>query len=303
MERLADALGMWRGLPSDGLRVDTRNCVPFVALAREYTSLVTEAARAALGCGRSERVIGFLERAALLHPLDESLQAQLMLALAASGQQALALAHYDTVRDRLRAELGIDPGEEIRRAHRRILRQDVPAAGAHLRRTPSPYDAAEAGTAVPEDDPAPVRPAQLPADISAFVGREAEMARAYELVRAGGARGGATVVAAVSGTAGVGKTTFAVHWAHGVAEHFPDGQLYLNLRGFDRSHDVVPPAEALRTLLYAVGASAPSIPEPLDARAGLYRSLLAGKGCSSCWTTRGTPSRSGRCCRPPRAVW
>jgi hypothetical protein len=77
--------------------------------------------------------------------------------------------------------------------------------------------------------------------------------------------------------AGIGKTTFAIHWAHHVAKHFEDGQLYLNLHGFDSSASALTPADALGVLLYSLGLPAGHIPDDLDARAGLYRSVLAGK--------------------------
>ncbi len=77
--------------------------------------------------------------------------------------------------------------------------------------------------------------------------------------------------------AGIGKTTFATHWAHLVAKHFEDGQLYLNLHGFDSSASALTPADALGALLYSLGLPAGQIPDDLDARAGVYRSVLAGK--------------------------
>jgi len=77
--------------------------------------------------------------------------------------------------------------------------------------------------------------------------------------------------------AGIGKTTFAIHWAHHIAKHFADGQLFINLRGFDSSGSAAAPLDALQALLYSLGVSASYLPDGLDARAGLYRSVLAGK--------------------------
>jgi hypothetical protein len=85
------------------------------------------------------------------------------------------------------------------------------------------------------------------------------------------------VISAVSGTAGVGKTALAVYWAHQVADRFPDGQLYVNLRGFDPSGSVMHPAEAVRRFLDALNVPPERIPVDLDAQAVLYRSQLAGK--------------------------
>src|SRR6266704_5335770 len=91
------------------------------------------------------------------------------------------------------------------------------------------------------------------------------------------ASAGTMVISAVDGMPGIGKTALAVHWAHQVADRFPDGQLYINLRGFDPSGVPVPAVEAIRGFLDAFGIPASQIPRSLDAQAGLYRSLLAGR--------------------------
>ncbi len=121
-----------------------------------------------------------------------------------------------------------------------------------------------------------VPPAQLPADLPAFAGREPELSQVAQMLDS---EGGWPIVGicAIDGMAGIGKTTFAVHWAHQVARHFQDGQLYLDLRGFDASGSATSPAGALHTLLYSLGVPAGHIPDGLDARAGMYRSLLAKK--------------------------
>ncbi len=85
------------------------------------------------------------------------------------------------------------------------------------------------------------------------------------------------VISAIGGTAGVGKTALAVHWAHQVAGRFPDGQLYINLRGFGPSAAPVAPAEAVRQLLDGLGVAPERIPADLDAQVAMYRSLLSGK--------------------------
>jgi tetratricopeptide (TPR) repeat protein/DNA-binding XRE family transcriptional regulator len=118
------------------------------------------------------------------------------------------------------------------------------------------------------------RPAQLPHGVVGFAGRREYLDALDALAE----RGGSTVViSAIAGTAGVGKTALAVHWAHRVADRFPDGQLYVNLRGFDPSGPVVTPAEAVGRFLDALGVGPGRIPADLVARAGLYRSLLAGR--------------------------
>src|SRR5215470_6632314 len=120
-------------------------------------------------------------------------------------------------------------------------------------------------------------PQQLPAAVAHFAGRAAEIATLTGLLRGRADRGGTVVISAVSGTAGVGKTALAVYWAHQVADRFPDGQLYVNLRGFDPSGQVMDPAEAVRRFLDALQVPPERIPVDLDAQAAMYRSQLAGK--------------------------
>ncbi|MEV4415703.1 tetratricopeptide repeat protein [Catellatospora sp. NPDC049609] len=126
---------------------------------------------------------------------------------------------------------------------------------------------------------APV-PQQLPPALTAFVGRAALLAQLDDATTVGGTNGPAEPAATsvvLSGTAGVGKTTLAVHWAHRAAERYPDGQLYVNLRGFDPSGSMMTPAEALRGFLEALDVPPERFPIHLTAQVGLYRSLLAGR--------------------------
>ncbi|HZB51929.1 MAG TPA: tetratricopeptide repeat protein [Mycobacteriales bacterium] len=124
----------------------------------------------------------------------------------------------------------------------------------------------------------PTVPHQLPADVAGFAGRVDSLARLDALLAStGGAQPTAVVISAVSGTAGVGKTALAVHWAHRIRGRFPDGQLYVNLRGFDSAGQVTTPAEALRGFLDALQVPVARIPASLDAQAALYRSLMDGK--------------------------
>jgi tetratricopeptide (TPR) repeat protein len=120
-------------------------------------------------------------------------------------------------------------------------------------------------------------PQQLPAAVAHFAGRAGELATLTGLLRGRVDAGGTVVISAVSGTAGVGKTALAVYWAHQVADRFPDGQLYVNLRGFDPSGSVMAPAEGVRRFLDALQVPPQRIPVDLDAQAALYRSQLAGK--------------------------
>jgi DNA-binding SARP family transcriptional activator/Tfp pilus assembly protein PilF len=121
------------------------------------------------------------------------------------------------------------------------------------------------------------RLAQLPADLTAFTGRVAELERALSLLPLDGSLPATLMISAIGGMAGVGKTTLAVHLAHRVADRFPDGQLCINLRGFDPTGSVMPPQEAIRILLDALGIPPQRLPAGLEAQAALYRSLLADR--------------------------
>jgi tetratricopeptide (TPR) repeat protein/transcriptional regulator with XRE-family HTH domain len=128
---------------------------------------------------------------------------------------------------------------------------------------------------VPPQPPDAV-PRQLPAGPAHFVGRQRELSLLTGWLEAGTAAG-QTVILAIGGTAGVGKTALALHWAHQAKHRFADGQLYVNLRGFDASSAPVAPADAISVLLESLDMPASRIPRRLDAQAGLYRSLLAGR--------------------------
>jgi tetratricopeptide (TPR) repeat protein/transcriptional regulator with XRE-family HTH domain len=117
-------------------------------------------------------------------------------------------------------------------------------------------------------------PRYLPAAVPAFVGRRDQLA---VLSRVLNEPGGTAVITAIGGTAGVGKTALAVQWAHQVAAEFPDGQLFVNLRGYGPSDAPVPLADAIRVFLDALGVPADRQPQSVEAQLGMYRSLLAGK--------------------------
>ncbi|WP_188316975.1 tetratricopeptide repeat protein [Solihabitans fulvus] len=120
-------------------------------------------------------------------------------------------------------------------------------------------------------------PRQLPAQPGVFVGRHQELAALDKSLDAAAGHGGTVVVSAIGGGGGVGKTWLALRWAHQNLDRFPDGQLFVDLRGFAADSEPVAPGQAVRGFLDALGVPAGSIPAELDARAGLYRSLVAGK--------------------------
>ncbi|MCL6731196.1 AfsR/SARP family transcriptional regulator [Streptomyces neyagawaensis] len=330
LRHFVDALGDWHGPVAMGIPASVREHTEFAALERELTRTARMAADAALLCGGSELVLPHLRRAVELDPLDESAQAGLVMALAASGLQAEALTAYERARGLLAEELGISPGPELTAAHTRVLRQEwgpprppAPARSPHptptatvstaaptaasasaptaasvaaptaVPRAALPSVSAVASTetpvavpstapvAVPVTAPAPpstpLRPAQLPADLPVFVGREAELGTLLRVTDAAAASTGAPATVLVSGMPGIGKTALAVHWAHRVADRFPDGQLHVSLRGFDAARPPLEPDEALRGMLSALGVPAARMPAGVDSLAGLYRSTLAGR--------------------------
>ncbi|MGO4426528.1 BTAD domain-containing putative transcriptional regulator, partial [Streptomyces sp. MCAF7] len=205
-----------------------------------------------------------LELTALIteHPVRERLRALLMLALYRSGRQAEALGVYTDTRRLLAEELGVEPNPELAQLHQRILRADPALTG------PQDFPA----DAEPPYTPPP-RPAQLPAGPVDFTGR----ATAVNILRQRllNTHGTVMTVSAVRGLGGAGKTALAVHVAQAVREHFPDGQLFVDLHGQDpRPAD---PAAVLGMFLRALGTPPADLPEGIHERAALYRSTLADR--------------------------
>jgi tetratricopeptide (TPR) repeat protein len=264
-QQLSAAVALWRGpalADVTGLAWLEEQAERLDLLGAQIRRALVEARLAA---GEHAQLIPELEQLTAEHPLDEQAHAQLMLALYRCGRQADALAAYHGLRQTLDDELGIDPSQQLRDLEMAILRQDQALA--------VPARAVAVAPATPV-------PAQLPPAVPGLAGRTAELA-SLDAILPGRAQsagsGGAVVIAALSGTAGVGKTALAVSWAHRVSEQFPDGQLYVNLRGFDPGGAAVEPGEAMRGFLDALGVPVARIPAGLPEQAGLYRSLLAGK--------------------------
>ena len=260
-ERLSEALGLWRGPALTGL--GGRVIEAAAAVWNERRVAAEESYfEYAITLGHHGDVVADLSALVAEHPLREKLLGQLMLVLHRCGRQADALALYSDARARLIAELGLEPSTELRALHHRILADD-PAVSA-----PAPSPSAKTRTEL-------VVPHQLPAALRHFVGRVGPLKFLREILDQEVGPGGTVVISAIAGTAGIGKTTLALHWAHQVAERFPGGQLYVNLRGFDPSGAPMAPAEAVRGFLSALGVSEP--PSGTDAQLALYRDMLAGR--------------------------
>ena len=280
-DQLRQALGLWRGEPLadvESLLLRDREVPPIVD--QRLQALATRI-DADLQLGRHGEVVAELRQLVAAYPLQEQFHAQLMLSLYRSGRQADALAAFQDVRRVLADELGIDPGPELTVLHQRILAADSELLRPDDAGPPAPKtDSTPDASPVRRDSPAAqdqVVPRQLPAATRHFAGRAEALKTLTGLASEATGDSTATVIAVIDGTAGVGKTTLALHFAHQVADRFPDGQLYVNLRGFDPAGPPMPPAEAIRLLLDALAVPSARIPAELEAQAGLYRSVLAGR--------------------------
>ncbi|HVQ96699.1 MAG TPA: BTAD domain-containing putative transcriptional regulator [Mycobacteriales bacterium] len=262
---LDEAVGLWRGPALAGLSGEWAERTRQL-LEQERIDATLLWAAGQLRQDQAAAIVGPLRALLQQHPLVEPLAARLIEALARTGRTAEALACWAATRRRLVDELGAEPGAELRELHQALLAREParPAAKAAHR----PARTGPPGQRRP--------PAQLPLDPPHFTGRRAELAALDATLASAPGQPDTVPVATVSGTAGVGKTALVVHWAHRVADQFPDGQLYVNLRGFGATGSVSV-AEAVRGFLHAFGVPGSEMPAGLDAQAALYRTTLAGK--------------------------
>ena len=260
------AVGLWRSdplldIPSQALHDEV---VPRLEQLR--LQVLEDGTEAGLRLGLHERLVPRLRVLTAEHPLRERFHAQFMLALARAGRQAEALAAYQHAYRTLADELGVEPGAELRGLQQRILAGDA--------ESPAPSAQRSGGPPHPADPPE--TPRQLRAAVRHFVGRAGEL-ETLSAALAQRVGDGAAAVATIDGTAGIGKTALAVHWAQLHADRFPDGQLFVNLRGFDPSGAPMDSAEAVRRFLIGLGTPPERIPADPEEQAALYRSRLAGR--------------------------
>jgi DNA-binding SARP family transcriptional activator len=270
------ALALWRGPALADVPATAKIEAIRAGLNAERLSAMQDRVSALLHLGRDQEAAEELATLLAANPLAERLAGMLMVALCRSGRKADALQIFRDMRGRLSGELAVEPGPQLQRLHQRILAGDLaleaPVGGATWTSWPPPdgEEPVAAGDGL-------VVPRQLPAAVAHFTGRAAELRILSGSLDRLGRADGTVVISAIGGTAGVGKTALAVHWAHQVAEQFPDGQLYVNLRAFGPAGLPVTAREAVRGFLDSLGVPWERIPAGTDAQAGLYRSMLAGR--------------------------
>ncbi|MFD4525424.1 BTAD domain-containing putative transcriptional regulator [Streptomyces sp. NPDC058470] len=260
---LRRALSLWEGEPlanMPGPSADTQRA----RLEEFRLQLLESCLDMDLEQGCHAEAVSELTALTAAHPLRERLRELLMLALYRSGRQAEALAVYADTRRLLADELGVDPRAGLKELQARILQAD-PAL-------------AEPSAPAAEPAAAPVRPAQLPATVTDFTGRVSFVQELSDVLAAASSDAGegrVMAVSALAGIGGVGKTTLAVHVAHQSRGAFPDGQLYVDLQGAGAR--AAEPETVLGAFLRALGTADSSIPDSLEERSALYRSVLDGR--------------------------
>ncbi len=303
--QLTEALALWHGRPL----ADVPPTPLVEAEAERLTELRLGAIElritAELACGAHDQAVAEIRRLLADYPLREGLWLLLMRALDGAGRHAEALEVYGQARDAISEQLGVDPGAELRQLYAELLAKDsaapagtisagtvpagaVPAgavsagtgpAGPGRQEEPEPPslapDPQRTGTRPGRGRPAGPSPAQLPADVADFTGRDEQVKRLCDLLSGAGASSdpGAVRIAVVAGAGGLGKTSLAVHAAHRVRRRFPDGQLYVDLLG--ATPVPLPPGDVLARFLRDLGVDGRDIPVDEDERAARYRTTLA----------------------------
>lgn len=252
--RFEGALAMWRGSPFPELPEQTIR-VAVARLDQVRWHIREQLAEAMVSCSRFADAIALLQPLIAEDPLREGLWTQLVLAFSGAGRRGEALSSYQRARRVLLEELGVEPSPALQAAQRRALGGEASYS--------------EAFVAVSQ--PMAVPPRFLPRDLPDFVGRNTEVG---ELLVG---RRDAPQIAVVAGMPGVGKTALAVHVAHLRSADYPDGQVFCDLHGHDPDAPPAKPVDVLAGLLQAFGVPSTSIPDGLERRTALWRSVLSDR--------------------------
>lgn len=252
-ELLRSALKTWRGPALANISAKFAE-VFAVSLDESRVAVMAGWLELELSLGRHQEVIPDLRILVQRNPLRQRLVRLLMLALYRSGQQAEALHAFRAARHALVEELGVEPGPSLQALHQQILNNDAVLEHQSGADTAGQHN--------------------LPPDIEDFTGRTDEVHRLLEVITPDEPGRTALLVNAVNGMPGVGKTALAVHVAHLLADHYPDGQLFLDLHGHQPDRRPRDPADALAALLLLLGVNERAIPATLEQRAAMWRTRL-----------------------------
>ncbi|WP_258951390.1 AfsR/SARP family transcriptional regulator [Lentzea californiensis] len=255
---LTDALALWRGealtgVDGEWVRAERER------LEQERLTVEHELVDARLRAGEGQELVGELSARAARHPLNERVAGQYLLALYRAGRTTDALDHYRHVRGQLVEELGVEPGAALQELHRQVLAADPRLVAAVA-------ESAARAAAHPVH--------ALPHDVEDFTGRDDELLRLFD---ATASVSSSTVIVAIDGMAGVGKTALAVHTAHHLADRYPDVQLFIDLHAHTADLRPTDSAAALAVLLRSIGVAGERVPDGLEERAVLWRAELAGR--------------------------
>lgn len=265
----AQALGLWRGPALTGV---TGRLIEDEAgrLEELRLNVFDDSTLVQLELGRHQELVPELTAVVREHPLRERTRHHLMLAQYRSGRRAEALETFRDARRHFIDELGLEPGPDLQELHDAVLADD-PALAVVAAEPAEP--APQRASAVEE---VVIIPSELPPDVPGFAGREDELA-ALDSLMDGTGEENVTPVGLITGVAGVGKTGLAMRWAHRVAERFPDGRLFADLRAYDEDHEATSSTEVLGRLLRSLGVPSQQVPAALEERVSLYRSVLASR--------------------------
>lgn len=266
---LSQALGIWRGPALAGVALGELMRAQVTRLEESRLRVLGRRVEADLHLGRHQHLISELKELCAEYPLNEAIHGQLMVALHRSGRRYEALEVYRRFRDFVVDELGLEPTAALSQIHQALLASDSPLGSPELP-APVPRENIAIQGASPSALPAP---AQLPADIADFTGRQATVDKLKEWISSGKSGGTGMPVLVLSGMSGVGKTSLAIHLAHQVRHAFPGGQLFTRLKRSDGTP--VDPRTVLEGFLRSAGIMPEHIPADTMECSKLFRSWSA----------------------------